>query len=74
MRKAFEKIVYVRPYQFQVQPHDLALPVLLRSGRNVRSTPDLVAFTPILNQSIPSAGFIGFIEPLPHLGMGGKTG
>ena len=62
LRKAFEKIVYVRPYQFQVKPHDLALLILLRSGRNVRLTPDLVAFTPILNQSIPSVGFIGFIE------------
>ena len=64
LRKAFEKIVYVRPYQFQVQPHNLALLlVLLRSGRNdVRLTQDLVAFTPILNQSIPSVGFIGFIE------------
>ena len=64
LRKAFEKRVYVRPYQFQVQPHDLALLlVLLRSGRNdVRLTPDLVAFTPILNQSIPNVGFISFIE------------
>ena len=64
LRKAFEKILYVWPYQFQIQPHDLALLiVLLRSRRNdVRLTPDLVAFTPILNQSIPSVGFIGFIE------------
>ena len=64
LRKAFEKIVYVRPYQFQVQLNDLALLlVLLRSERNdVRLTQDLVAFTPILNQSIPSVGFIGFIE------------
>ena len=55
LRKAFEKIVYVRPFQFQVQPHDLPLLlVLLRSGRNdVRLTLDLVAFTSILNQSIP---------------------
>ena len=58
------KIVYVRPYKFQVQPHDLALLlVLLRSGRNdVRLTQDLVAFTPILNLILPSLGFIGFIE------------